>query len=564
MKKSQDGRLRTTPSPLQKILIDARPDWISIGLFSCAINLLMLTGPLFMLQVYDRVLASGSIPTLVVLYLLIVFLFGLLGVFNFFRTRMLSRIGYRIEKSLMSKAQEFRIHGQMDPKLREINPVSDISRFRQFVGGRGIAALFDLPWVPVYIGVVFMLHPWLGYLTIIGVIIISMFTYINEHLARKKLADLTQWEFKSSQFAETSRQSSEAIVAMGMMNNVVNSWNALKIKGMSHSQKASDISEVILSTSRAIRLLLQSSILGLGCYLAVIQLITPGMMIAGSIIGGRALSPLDQAIANWRPFVIARQAYHRLNKILEDNEDVKTQLPAPKAHIELNNVVKYGGSSNGKAIIKGLNFELKSGDGLGVIGPSAAGKSSLAKLLIGVWMPERGTIRLDGATYDLWEPTLLGEYIGYLPQNIRLLDGTIKQNISRFHPDAKDEDILEAARLAGVHELILTLPNGYDAQVGEDVVLSGGQIQRIGLARALYKKPVLVVLDEPNSNLDAEGDHALANAVATMRKMGSIVVVMAHRPSAISAVNKLLMLKDGAQVEFGDKQDVINKVTKKT
>ena len=555
---------RIALSPLQKILKRARPDWISIGLFRCAINLLMLTGPLFMLQVYDRVLASRSIPTLVVLYLLIVFLFGLLGVFNFFRTRMLSRIGHRIEKSLMNLAQAFRIRGQTDPLLRQVNPVSDIARVRQFVGGRGISALFDLPWVPIYIGVVFILHPWLGYLTVAGVIVITLFTLINENLSKKKLADSTEWEFKSSQFAETSRQSSDAIISMGMMDNVVNSWNALKVKGLARSQNASDVSEVIMSTSRAIRLLLQSSILGLGGYLAVIQIITPGMMIAGSIIGGRALSPLDQAIANWRPFVMARQAYHRLNNLLVDDEQIKTKLPAPKANLNVQNVIKYAAGSGGKAIIKGLNFDLAPGDGMGVVGPSAAGKSSLAKLLIGVWVPDRGAIRLDGATYDLWDPTLLGQYIGYLPQNIHLLDGTIKQNISRFHPEATDEDVLEAARLAGVHDLILTLPNGYDAQIGVDVVLSGGQVQRIGLARALYKNPVLIVLDEPNSNLDAEGDHALAKAIMSMRKMGSIVVVMAHRPSAIAAVNKVLMLKDGTQVEFGDKQGVINKVTQKT
>ena len=555
---------RTELSPLQKILKSARPDWISIGLFSCAINLLMLTGPLFMLQVYDRVLASRSIPTLVVLYLLIVFLFALLGVFNFYRTRMLSRIGHRIEKSLMNNAQAFRIRGQTDPLLRQVNPVSDIARVRQFVGGRGIAAFFDLPWVPIYIGVVFILHPWLGYLTVAGVIVITLFTLINENLSRKKLADSTEWEFKSSQFAETSRQSSDAIISMGMMDNVVNSWNALKIKGLARSQNASDVSEVIMSTSRAIRLLLQSSILGLGGYLAVIQIITPGMMIAGSIIGGRALSPLDQAIANWRPFVMARQAYHRLNNLLVDDEQVKTQLPAPKANLNVQNVIKYAAGSGGQAIIKGLNFDLVAGDGLGVVGPSAAGKSSLAKLLIGVWAPDRGAIRLDGATYDLWDPALLGQYIGYLPQNIHLLEGTIKQNISRFNPDAKDEEILDAARLAGVHELILTMPNGYDAQIGVDVVLSGGQVQRIGLARALYKNPVLIVLDEPNSNLDVEGDQALAKAIIAMRKKGSIVIVMAHRPSAIAAVNKVLMLKDGAQIEFGDKQDVINKVTQKT
>ena len=549
-------------TPLKALLHNARADFISVGLFSCAINLLMLTGPLFMLQVYDRVLASGSLPTLVVLYLLIVFLFGLLGVFNFFRTRVLSRVGYRIENELMSNAQQFRIRSQSHAKLKSINPTMDISRFRQFVGGRGITAFFDLPWVPVFIGIVFLIHPWLGFLTIGGVAIITCFTIINEHLARSKTSESTIWEQKSNQFAEISRQSSDAIMSMGMMGNVVNYWGGLKRNGLSRAQKASNVSESLMSASKAIRLLLQSSILGLGCYLAVKQVITPGAMIAASIIGGRALSPIDQAIGNWRPFIMARDAYGRLNQVLVSPQDDKTQLSAPNGYLVVSNLSKVADSADKKLLLNGLNFSLEPGDGLGVIGPSASGKSSLAKLIIGVWMPERGSVRLDGATYDLWDSDKLGQYIGYLPQKISLLEGTIKQNISRFETEVSDEDVLKAANLAGVHELILGLPGGYDAVVGRDVFLSGGQVQRIGLARALYKKPPLIVLDEPNSNLDSEGDQALARAIAALRKSGSTVIVMAHRPSAIAAVNKLLMLRGGKQVEFGPKDEVLQKVTK--
>lgn len=547
--------------PVKDILQAARPDFIAVGLFSCAINLLMLTGPIFMLQVYDRVLASRSIPTLVVLYLLIVFLFALLGVFSFFRSRVLSRVGYRTENKLMHLAQTFRISSQSNAKLKSLNPVVDISRFRQFIGGRGVSAFFDLPWVPVFIGVVFLIHPWLGYLTIFGVVIITCFTLINEKLTRDRIDESTNWEFKSSLFGENSRQSSDAIMSMGMMSNIVDHWSKLKINALARAQRAADVSEALMSASKAIRLLLQSSILGLGCYLAVKQIITPGMMIAASIIGGRALSPIDQAIANWRPFILARQAYARLNTVLADREIEKTQLPEPKGLVSLSKVVKLSDSADRVPILNGLNFTINPGDGLGVIGPSASGKSSLAKLLIGVWMPDRGSVRIDGATYDLWDSNDVGKFIGYLPQKVELLDGTIKQNISRFEKEVNDEDVLEAAKLASVHDLILNLPGGYDARVGQDVFLSGGQVQRIALARALYKKPPLIVLDEPNSNLDGEGDQALARAMMALRKAGSAVVVMAHRPSAIAAANKLLMLRDGAQIEFGDKQEVLAKVT---
>ncbi len=559
-------KIEANLSPPQVALRKYKGDWIAITLFSCAINLLMLTGPIFMLQVYDRVLASGSIPTLLVLYLLIVFLFGLLGVFNFFRTRVMSRIGFRFENELMTNAQKMQLAQNLSISGPKMQPITDLTRVRQFIGSTGLAAFFDLPWVPVFIFVVFYMHPWLGWLTIFGVIVITLFTLTNENLSRRKLSESTRWDIESQNFSQTSSKNVEAIFSMGMVSNTLNHWKKLKTNSLSYAQGATGVSEVLMSMSKAIRLLLQSSILGLGCYLAVFEIITPGAMIAASIIGGRALSPIDQVVGNWKNFVMVRQAYKRLNIVLStagDKLDL-TQLPQPAGNLSVSNLVKLVPSqdnSNSQAILKGLNFELIQGDGLGVVGSSASGKSSLARLLTGIWMPDRGSVRLDGATYDSWDKDQLGKFIGYLPQLVQLMHGTIKANISRFEPEANDEDIIAAAKMANVHELIMGLKGGYDAVIGKDIVLSGGQVQRIALARAVYKVPKLIVLDEPNSNLDAEGDASLSLAIRRLREAGSTVVVMAHRPSAIQSVNKILMLKNGMQHDFGDKKDVLARVT---
>ena len=553
-------------APGQQALRRAKSDWIGVALFSCGINLLMLTGPLFMLQVYDRVLTSRSIPTLVVLYLLIVFLFGLLGVFNFFRTRVLSRVGFRLDAELMVMAEKMRLFQGLSMAGAKFQPVSDLSRLRQFISSPGLAAFFDLPWVPIFIFVVFIMHPWLGWLTIAGVILITIFTFANEKLSRINLAESTRWDVESANFSETSKLSAESIFSMGMVGNILGHWKQLRTNSLGYSQKAAGTSEVLMSMSKAFRLLLQSSILGLGCYLAVYEVITPGTMIAASIIGGRALSPIDQVVGNWRNFVMARQAYTRLNVVLAGKGEAPEllQLPEPKGQLDVNQVFKMAPTQDGAdpaPILQGINFSLSPGEALGVIGPSASGKSSLARLLIGIWMPDRGTVRLDGATYDQWDSDQIGGHIGYLPQSVNLLRGTIKANIARFNPEASDEDIIAAAQMANVHELIMSIPGGYDAVVGDQVVLSGGQIQRIALARAVFGLPKLVVLDEPNSNLDAEGDQALSRAIQSLRDNGSTVVVMAHRPSAIASVNKLLMLRGGVQADFGDKQSVLSRVT---
>ncbi len=395
-------------------------------------------------------------------------------------------------------------------------------------------------------------------------------TIINEWITKRPIGEASAWELQDAQFAEGSNRNAEAVIAMGMVGKVTEHWQALRHKALGQSQLAGGRSEFITALTKAVRMLVQSGMLALGAYLAIYQEITPGTMIAASILGGRALAPVDLAVGNWKNFIRSRQAYGRLAAMLEGNADrpAPVQLPEPTGKITVSNLLKLtpgdnAASSNQRPILQGIHFELEPGDALGVIGPSASGKSSLARLLVGLWMPDKGAVRLDGASFDQWDRDEIGKYIGYLPQTAELLSGTIRQNIGRFDSSISDEDVVAAAQLAGVHELILNLPEGYSTNLAQGMhVLSGGQVQRVALARAVLRMPPLVVLDEPNSNLDAEGDAALCQAIERLRENGSCVIVMAHRPSAIAAVNKVLMLDNGQQIEFGDRDQILRKVTR--
>lgn len=555
-------------NPVRAAVAKSKTALWSVGLFSCAVNILMLTGPLFMLQVYDRVLTSRSVPTLVALFALVAALFLFMALFDFLRARVLSRIGYRLDVELMALAKKTWIFLGLTAGRAMARPINDLASIRQFMCSNGLPALFDLPWVPVYLAIVYLLHVWLGLLATAGAIIVILATVISELITKKPIEEASGWELRDMNFSERNNRNAEAIVAMGMVSNVTGYWEQIRHKALGFSQTAGGRSEFITAITKSTRMLVQSSMLALGAYLAIFQEISPGTMIAASILGGRALAPVDAAVGNWKNFVRARQAYAKLTMMLSKDEvkAAPVQLPEPKGNIQVENMSKLASSNSGadeqKPILQGLHFSIQQGDGLGVIGPSASGKSSLAKLLVGLWMPDRGSVRFDGATYDQWDRDLVGQHIGYLPQSVELIAGTVAQNIARFEPEAKDEDVVAAAKLAGVHELILRLPDGYSSDLGSgQVVLSGGQSQRIALARAVYKMPSLVVLDEPNASLDAEGDAALTKAIIELRKNGSAVVVMAHRPSAIAAVNKVLMLNNGNQVEFGDKNEVLAKVT---
>ncbi|MBY0226195.1 MAG: type I secretion system permease/ATPase [Hyphomicrobium sp.] len=541
-----------------------------VGLISCVLNLLMLTGPVFMLQVYDRVLSSRSIPTLAALSILAGALYIFWGLFEFFRSRTLSRASFWFDERI--GLPTFRSWlGRSSLGAYESRPIADIGTVRQFLSSPALSGLFDVPWIPIYLGFVFVAHPWLGWLTVGGALVMTVLALINERATHLPLGHAASSEQAESRFLEQAHRNAESILPMGMAGHIGGHWERLHGESAKLAQQATERGEIFSAVSRAARMILQSAVLGLGAYLAIRQDISPGMIVAVSIVSGRALAPIDQVIGHWRTVVRARHAYQRLNKEVSGRADPTPplQLPPPEGSLSVRHVTKLAperagrGSDSQHAILKDISFSLEPGDALGIIGPSASGKTTLARILIGAWSPDRGEVRLDGALFNHWDRDALGRYIGYLPQTVELLAGTVQQNIARFDPEAKDDEIIAAAKMAGVHAMILNLPEGYETQTGPgSTILSGGQVQRIGLARALFRLPRLVVLDEPNSNLDAEGDAALATAIERLRRANSIVIVMAHRPSAIAAVNKLLMLVNGAVMEFGAKDDVLRKVTR--
>lgn len=524
-----------------------------------------------MLQIYDRVLPSRSIPTLVVLSLLVAALYIFLAIFNFIRFSILNRAGLGFEQKLMGSAWRMGlVSSSQNPASTQ--PVQDLTVLRQFISGNGPAALCDLPWVPIYIGFVFMLHTSLGLLTVAGLAVILAVTLVNELITSRALRGTSENSAKEQQMRHDCVQNADAILSMGMMSNLASKWQKIRVSDYSVIQSSETATNAMASAIKGIRLLLQSSLLALGAYLAIGQEVSMGAMIAASIVAGRAFSPVDQALGHWRGFVQARLANERIKLAFADTQESidPIALPKPKGQLELSAILKLAANGTGavdaksKPILQGITLNLTPGDALAVIGPSASGKSTLAQLLTGLQSADRGSILLDGAPYSAWNAERLGQHIGYLPQKVQLLAGTVKDNIARFDPNASDQEILKAARLAGAHEIIMRLPGGYGAKIGSGGChLSGGQAQRIALARAVFRNPSLVVLDEPNSNLDAEGDEALAQCIKALRESGTITVVVTHRPSAMTSVNKVLVLNDGRQMQFGPVVDAQDKPTTK-
>ncbi len=563
-------------NPLAAALQSLRAAFGAAFGFGSLVNLLMLTGPLFMLQVYDRVLTSRSVPTLVALVAIAAVLYAFLGVFDFLRSRVMSRLAHGLDDALGAVT----LRAWLSPRpgrsgrsdlMPVARPLNELSTLRQFFSSPAMNGLMDLPWAPLYLLVVFGLHLQLGLLAAGGALVAVGLALLTEAVTRRPLAAAAAADHRDTGFAEQSQRNLETLQAMGMVGHAVAQWRIGHDAAAADAQRASERVEWLAALSRAFRLLLQSAILGLGAYLAIRQQVSAGAIIAASIIAGRALAPIDQLIAGWRNIVRARQAHQRLRQHLDaPSAPAPVQLPNPSGAVSVRGLVKHspaarsGDTRDGRPpILNGIHFDLAPGSGLGVIGPSACGKTTLARLLTGVWLPDAGAVRLDGATFEQWDADQIGQHIGYLPQTVELLAGTLAQNIARFDPNASDDDVIAAARLAGVHEMVLRLPEGYATPVGGGgAVLSGGQVQRVALARAVYGAPSLVVLDEPNANLDAEGDDALTEAIRRLRAAGCTVVVMAHRPSAIAAVDLILMLDEGRQTAFGPKAEVLRKVTR--
>jgi ATP-binding cassette subfamily C protein PrsD len=560
----QPSRRPSQRSEIAEALSACRGAFISIGLMSGMSNILMLTGALFMLEVYDRVLPSRSVPTLIGLVILASGLYAALGLLDLIRARILVRIGARLDESLSGRVYEtiVRLPLKIGNRNEGLQPLRDLDSLRSFLSGSGPTALFDLPWLPVYLIICFMFHPYIGLAALFGAIILGVITLLTETMTRDPTRAATGFAMTRTALAETSRRNAEVLAAMGMTGRISVLWADANAKYLAAQQRASDVAGGFGSASKVLRMMLQSGVLALGAYLVIYQQATAGIIIAGSILSARALAPVDMAIANWRGFVGARQGWKRLTDLLAllpmQTAPMELQSPTQSLVVENASVVPPG---TDKVVVQDASLILQAGNGLGIIGPSGSGKSSLARMLVGVWRPVRGRIRLDGAALDQWSPELLGGHIGYLPQDVELLAGTVAQNIGRFSEPQDAEAIIAAATAAGVHDLIVGLPNGYETQVGESgTALSAGQAQRVALARALYGDPFLVVLDEPNSNLDAEGDEALSRAITSVRSRGGIVVVVAHRPSAIAGVDLLLMMTQGRIQAFGPKDEVLSKV----
>lgn len=539
---------------------------VAVIIFSSVVNILMLTGPLYMLQVYDRVLGSRSEATLLALSGLVVMLFLAMGLLDHARSRILARIGARIQDRLdrrvFAAALRRLVAAPNDPLA--LTAQKDLEAIQRLWSSPLLTALMDMPWAPFFIGVTFILHPVMGILSVVGGLVIVGIALWNQAATKGPVTRATMVTHGADRISELLKQEAETIRAMGMTGAAFDRWQQARALALSESIAVADAAGGFGALSRTFRLFLQSAILGVGAWLVLEGQLGAGAMIAGSILMGRALAPVEQVVAQWAVWTRATEARERLSELLSrvPVEPQPTALPRPRAALDVQSISVIPPGEQ-QAVLRGVAFQLEPGQALGVIGPSGAGKSTLARALIGVWRPAAGKIRLDGAALDQYDPDVLGSYIGYLPQHVALFDGTIAENIGRLDANRDDAKIVEAARAAAAHDLILSLPDGYDTRVSAiGGRLSGGQIQRIGLARALYGDPVLLILDEPNSALDNDGSVALNHAVRRLKAAGGAVLIMTHRPAAIQECDLLLVLDNGMRRAFGPRDQVLREMVK--
>jgi len=550
---------------LKTALKACKGSFLSVGFFSFFVNALMLVPSFYMLQVYGRVVTSGSIPTLVMLTLIMTILMGTMGSLEWVRSRIMVRLSTRLDVLLSRDVYRASFKKALDSGGMDASaqPLNDLTGLRQFLTGNGLFAFFDTPWLPVYIGVMFLFHPWYGWFAIGCAIVLLMLAVVNEKLTGKAIADANKQNIAASLHTNKNLRNAEVIESMGMLETLMGRWGERQRQVLLLQSQASDKGGMVTSFSKTFRMLSQSLILGIGAYLAVKQEITPGLMIAGSILLGRALAPIDLMIGSWKGFISARSQYARLNEILDEQqaEPQRMSLPAPEGHVLVENLIVSAPGSK-TPILKNISFAVPAGSVVGVIGPSASGKSTLARALLGVWAPQHGVVRLDGADINNWDKRELGPYVGYLPQDIELFEGSISENIARFR-EVEPDKVIQAAKTAGVHEMILQLPEGYDTVIGSDGVnLSGGQRQRVGLARAIYGSPRLIILDEPNSNLDEVGERALAMAIQQLKASGATVFIITHRTSILAQLDRLLVMSNGAIGLYGPRDKVMAELNK--
>lgn len=548
---------------LWSVIRASRGVFVSAWLFSCIVNILMLTGSLFMLQIYDRVIPSSSVPTLIALCVIVLVLYAYYGVLEFIRSRLMVRLGRRIEERLRNRVFDVVAGLALRKAGNGGQPVQDLGTVRQFLGGQGPLAFLDMPWVPIYLLVVFMLHWILGVVSLVSAAIIFVLALLTERTTRGPTAQAAVALGKAAMMTDEARRNAEALHSLGMRSTMRGRWAEIQGEALDHQTRANDAGATFSALSRVFRMVVQSGMLATGAYLAIKHEISAGSIIASSIVMGRALAPIEQAVGNWQQFLGFRKAFGRLAKVLDaiPEQGERMKLPDPKGHLEVENLVLILQGSE-KPILQGISFKVEPGQGLGIIGPTGAGKSTLARAVVGLIAPTRGSIRLDGATPDQRSDDELGKQIGYLPQDVQIFDGTVAQNIARFSENPDSNKIVEAAQLANIHDFIMRLPQGYDTPLAESGNrLSAGQKQRVALARALFGDPVLFVMDEPNSNLDADGEHALDRAIRSSLKRGAAVVVVAHRPSALHAMTHLLVLTNGQMAAYGTRDEIMKKVS---
>ncbi|WP_439852056.1 type I secretion system permease/ATPase [Pseudomonas syringae] len=551
---------RSHENNLQAALKACKGSFISVGFFSLFVNALMLVPTFYMIQVSGRVVPSSSTPTLIMLTLIMTILMITLGSLEWVRSRIMVRVSNRLDVLLSRDVYRASFKralssGGMDASAQSLN---DLTSLRQFLTGNGLFAFFDAPWLPIYTAVMFMFHPWFGWMTVGSALVLVVLAYLNQRYTGKALVEANQQNITANLQTTKNLRNAEVIESMGMLDTLMARWGKRQRRVLVLQSDASDKGGIISSISRTFRNWSQSIMLALGAYLVITHQVNPGLMMAGSLLLGRALAPVDQIINTWKGFVAARVQYNRLNETLEklNNEPDRMALPDPEGHIQVENLVVAPPGAKAP-VIRNISFVAPAGTIVGIVGPSAAGKSTLVRALLGIWPAQHGTVRLDGADISAWDKQKLGPHLGYLPQDIELFEGSISDNIARF-TKVDPEKVVLAARTAGVHEMILQLPDGYDTVIGsEGVNLSGGQRQRIGLARAIYGSPRLIVLDEPNSNLDEVGERALSVALQLIKESGATVFIVSHRPNILSRLDRVMVMNAGTITLYGARDQVI-------
>lgn len=562
---STDSMSRSHENNLQAALKACKGSFFSVGFFSLFVNALMLVPTFFMIQVSGRVVPSSSTSTLIMLTIILTILMITLGSLEWVRSRIMVRISNRLDVLLSrdvyrASFKKALSSGGMDASAQSLN---DLLALRQFLTGNGLFAFFDAPWLPIYTAVMFLFHPWFGWMTVGCALLLITLAFLNHRYTGKALTEANKQSVTANLQTTKNLRNAEVIESMGMLDTLMARWATRQRRVLVLQSQASDKGGIVTSISKTFRTWTQSIMLAIGAYLVITHQINPGLLMAGSLLLGRALSPIDQMIGSWKGFVAARLQYDRLNATLEKlhAEPQRMSLPDPEGHIQVESLVVAPPGSKAP-VIRNISFVAPAGSIVGIVGPSAAGKSTLARALLGIWTPQHGTVRLDGADISAWDKQKLGPHLGYLPQDIELFEGSISDNIARFDK-VDSEQVVLAARIAGVHEMILQLPDGYDTVIGsEGVNLSGGQRQRIGLARAVYGSPRLIVLDEPNSNLDEVGERALSVALQKVKETGATVFIISHRPSILSRLDRIMVLNAGVISLYGAREQVIAELAK--